>query len=93
MDITKLGVHICQICGNEFIPSITLKGDIHTILARLCILVGMFLEVIHTCSFIFQFLVCTFILGEHTAFDFFYFWYVRGCEECIPISAFFLFCM
>lgn len=28
MDITKLGVHICQICGNEFIPSITLKGDI-----------------------------------------------------------------
>ena len=48
---------------------ITLKGDIHTILARLCILVGMFLEVIHTCSFIFQFLVCTFILGEHTAFD------------------------
>lgn len=28
MDITKLGIHICQICGNEFVPSITLKGDL-----------------------------------------------------------------
>lgn len=28
MDITKLGIHICQVCGKEFIPSITLKGNI-----------------------------------------------------------------
>lgn len=28
IDITKLGVHICQVCGNTFIPSITVKGNI-----------------------------------------------------------------